>query len=74
MKIAPIIIALKAAQARGSELTYRLIHTGQHYDPALTRLLDGQWKDGEIPEKWGVTLAERIVAELERLSTDGFQN
>ena len=32
MKIAPIIDAIHAAQARGSALRYRLIHTGQHYD------------------------------------------
>ena len=32
MKIAPIIDAMHAAQARGSKLQYRLIHTGQHYD------------------------------------------
>jgi len=38
MKIAPIIDALKSAQARGSCLAYRLIHTGQHYDRAI-RLL-----------------------------------
>lgn len=36
MKIAPIIDALKAAQACGSRLTYRLIHTGQHYDRAMS--------------------------------------
>jgi UDP-N-acetylglucosamine 2-epimerase (non-hydrolysing) len=36
MKIAPIINALKAAQARGSALRYRLIHTGQHYDKAMS--------------------------------------
>jgi UDP-N-acetylglucosamine 2-epimerase (non-hydrolysing) len=36
MKIAPIIDALKAAQMRGSRLTYRLIHTGQHYDRAMS--------------------------------------
>ena len=36
MKIAPIIDALKAATARGSSLRYRLIHTGQHYDRALS--------------------------------------
>ena len=36
MKIAPIIDALKAAQARGSSLRYRLIHTGQHYDRAMS--------------------------------------
>ena len=32
MKIAPIIHALDAAAARGSDLCYRLVHTGQHYD------------------------------------------
>ncbi len=36
MKIAPIIGALKAAQARGGLLRYRLIHTGQHYDKAMS--------------------------------------
>lgn len=36
MKIAPIIDALKAAQTRGGSLTYRLIHTGQHYDRAMS--------------------------------------
>ena len=36
MKIAPIIDALKIAQARGSVLSYRLIHTGQHYDRAMS--------------------------------------
>ena len=36
MKIAPIIDALKAAQARGGSLRYRLIHTGQHYDHAMS--------------------------------------
>jgi len=36
MKIAPIIDALKVVQARGSHLAYRLIHTGQHYDRAMS--------------------------------------
>lgn len=36
MKIAPIIDALKAAQARGGLLKFRLIHTGQHYDRAMS--------------------------------------
>ncbi len=36
MKIAPIIDALKVAQARGVSLRYRLIHTGQHYDRAMS--------------------------------------
>jgi UDP-N-acetylglucosamine 2-epimerase (non-hydrolysing) len=36
MKIAPIIDALKIAQSQGSLLRYRLIHTGQHYDSAMS--------------------------------------
>jgi len=36
MKIAPIIEALKAAECHGSQLRYRLIHTGQHYDRAMS--------------------------------------
>ncbi len=36
MKIAPIIDALAAARGRGGSLSHRLIHTGQHYDPAMS--------------------------------------
>lgn len=36
MKIAPILAALRAAEARGGRLRYRLIHTGQHYDRAMS--------------------------------------
>lgn len=36
IKIAPIIHALNAAEARGGVLRYRLIHTGQHYDRAMS--------------------------------------
>ena len=36
MKIAPIIDALKAAEKRGGPLRFRLIHTGQHYDRAMS--------------------------------------
>ncbi|MBX3303387.1 MAG: UDP-N-acetylglucosamine 2-epimerase (non-hydrolyzing) [Nitrospira sp.] len=36
MKIAPIVETLKAAECRGSQLGYRLIHTGQHYDRAMS--------------------------------------
>lgn len=47
MKIAPIIDALKAAQTRGSRLAYRLIHTGQHYDRAMS---GGFFEQLGIPE------------------------
>ena len=36
MKIAPIIDALEKVGQRGGALSYRLIHTGQHYDRAMS--------------------------------------
>ena len=36
MKIAPIIDALKVAEQNGGLLRCRLIHTGQHYDRAMS--------------------------------------
>ena len=47
MKIAPIIDALQAARARGGALRYRLIHTGQHYDRAMS---GGFFEQLGIPE------------------------
>lgn len=32
MKIAPIIDAIKGAQLEGKNISFRLVHTGQHYD------------------------------------------
>jgi UDP-N-acetylglucosamine 2-epimerase len=43
MKIAPIIDALKAAQTRGGSLRFRLIHTGQHYDRAMSGASSRSW-------------------------------
>lgn len=36
MKIAPIIRAIHEQQQKGSLLTYRLVHTGQHYDARMS--------------------------------------
>jgi UDP-N-acetylglucosamine 2-epimerase (non-hydrolysing) len=36
MKIAPLIHEIKKAKQQGSSITYRLVHTGQHYDPRLS--------------------------------------
>ena len=47
MKIAPIIDAIRAAQASGSEINYRLVHTGQHYDHAMSEVF---FEELGIPE------------------------
>jgi len=36
MKVAPIINAIKKSQRNGGDLSFRLVHTGQHYDPKLS--------------------------------------
>jgi UDP-N-acetylglucosamine 2-epimerase (non-hydrolysing) len=36
MKIAPIIHAIKAREADGGPIRYRLVHTGQHYDEKMS--------------------------------------
>jgi UDP-N-acetylglucosamine 2-epimerase (non-hydrolysing) len=36
MKIAPIIHAIQVRQRAGSKIGYRLVHTGQHYDPRMS--------------------------------------
>lgn len=36
IKIAPIIHAIQEAQRKGNDLTFRLVHTGQHYDKTMS--------------------------------------
>jgi len=36
MKIAPIIRAIQAREADGARIRFRLVHTGQHYDAAMS--------------------------------------
>lgn len=36
MKISPIIDAIREASGRGEDISYRLIHTGQHYDKNMS--------------------------------------
>ncbi len=36
MKIAPIIHAIQAAQKERKDISYRLVHTGQHYDEKMS--------------------------------------
>lgn len=47
MKIAPLIAAIKKKQQIGVDILFRLIHTGQHYDTALSGTF---FKELNIPE------------------------
>lgn len=47
MKIAPIIRSIKLAQKSGKSLSYRLVHTGQHYDDKLSKVF---FEELQIPE------------------------
>jgi UDP-N-acetylglucosamine 2-epimerase (non-hydrolysing) len=47
IKIAPIIKAIEKKQAEGAEISYRLVHTGQHYDKNLS---DTFFQELNIPE------------------------
>ena len=47
MKIAPIIDAIRAVQTARSDINYRLVHTGQHYDRAMSEVF---FEELGIPE------------------------
>ena len=47
MKIAPIIDAIHKAQNKGDKISYRLIHTGQHYDKNMS---DSFFEQLRIPQ------------------------
>lgn len=42
VKVAPIIAAMRARAAAGADIRFRLIHTGQHYDPRLSAIFFDQ--------------------------------
>ena len=72
MKIAPIIRAIQLAQRDGQALSYRLVHTGQHYDDKLSRVF---FEELDIPhpdinlEAGSGTQAEqtgKIMVEFEK--------
>jgi UDP-N-acetylglucosamine 2-epimerase (non-hydrolysing) len=46
MKIAPIIEAIKKAQEKGKNISFRLVHTGQHYDEKMSEIF---FKELSIP-------------------------
>lgn len=77
MKIAPIIHAIKKAQEDGKDITYRLVHTGQHYDKKMSGSFFEQL---EIPEPdanleaGGGSQAEQTAAIMTRFETELLNN
>lgn len=69
IKIAPIIEAIQEEQKNGTDIEYRLIHTGQHYDKLLSSAFFEQLG---IPEPYvnlhakGETQAELTAAIMHR--------
>lgn len=65
MKISPIIDAIKKAQEAGEKISFRLVHTGQHYDKNMS---ESFFKQLGIPEPdinlgaGGGTQAEQTAA------------
>ncbi len=65
MKIAPIIHAILKAKSNGAPISYRLVHTGQHYDQKMS---DTFFEELQIPqpdinlEAGGGTQAEQTGA------------
>lgn len=65
MKIAPIIHAIQGAKEEGNLIDYRLVHTGQHYDRAMS---DTFFEELNIPQPnvnlscGGGTQAEQTAA------------
>ena len=46
MKIAPIIKAINKSKDCGFDIHYRIVHTGQHFDPTMSSQI---FKQLEIP-------------------------
>lgn len=67
IKVAPIIHAIQRAKDKGKNISYRLIHTGQHYDKRMSETF---FEDLKIPqpdvnlECGGGTQAEQTAAIL----------
>lgn len=77
MKIAPIIRAIEVFQRQGNEIQYRLVHTGQHYDQAMSGSF---FSELNIPEPHinlecgGGTQAEQTAAILVRFEQELLSN
>lgn len=77
MKIAPIIDAVKKASLNGSKVSYRLVHTGQHYDKNMSNSF---FEELGIPEPdvnlecGGGTQAEQTANIMVKFEKDLMQN
>jgi UDP-N-acetylglucosamine 2-epimerase (non-hydrolysing) len=77
MKIAPIIEAITNAQKSGMKISYRLVHTGQHYDKNMS---DSFFTQLGIPEPHanlecgGGTQAEQTANIMVRFEKELFEN
>ncbi len=77
MKIAPIIHAIKKVQDEGINITYRLVHTGQHYDAKMSGTF---FEELNIPypdinlECGGGTQAEQSAAIMVLFEKELFTN
>lgn len=76
MKIAPIIKAIKEAQ-KNTDLTYRLVHTGQHYDKKMSGDFFEQLRIPEPNtnlEAGGGTQAEQTAAIMIKFEKELLEN
>jgi UDP-N-acetylglucosamine 2-epimerase (non-hydrolysing) len=77
IKIAPIIRAMEAAVLRSENISYRLVHTGQHFD---SKMSDTFFKELNIPEPHanlgcgGGTQAEQTAAIMVAFERDLMAN
>ncbi|TPE39981.1 non-hydrolyzing UDP-N-acetylglucosamine 2-epimerase [Pontibacter mangrovi] len=77
MKIAPIIEAIRNAAQQGKDMSYRLIHTGQHYDKKMSgdffEQLGIPEPDANL-EAGGGTQAEQTAAIMVRFEKELLEN
>ncbi len=77
MKISPIIKALTRQQASGKKLSFRLVHTGQHYDKKMSADFFEQLgipePDANL-EAGGGTQAEQTAAIMVRFEKELMEN
>ena len=77
MKIAPVIHAVQKAQAQGVDIDYRLVHTGQHYDRAMSETF---FEELNIPQPdtnlgcGGGTQAEQTAAIMVAFENELIEN